>query len=277
VLWWKVPTGRRLIASIVLIGGFVGPALVYGSAMAYQTRDLPGGPYFGVTHFEGASVYALVAAATDCDEPSRPPPLRGVLCSSPPPPEGDPLAVIWGGPVEDAVARLDWPPVNSELRQLALEAIVRDPLGYVSQAFRGVPAMFGSHDLGHLLTYAANPADVGLGEFVTGTFRNTYDFPEPGMVSPYSHALTVWYRIRWVLGVGVLGAALYALVSKKETPPTALLVILYPLLSVVMLCLVTVTSPRIAYPLELASVLATAWMLDRLHRDATMRWSPAGD
>jgi len=273
VLWWKVPRKRRLVASLVLIGGFVGPTLVYASAMAYQTRDLSGGPYFGVTHFDGASIYPLVADATDCDEPSRPPPLRAALCTGPPAPEGDPLAVIWAGPVQEAVVRLDWPPVNAELRQLAIEAIVRDPWDYVVQAFRGIPALFGPHDLGHLLTYAANPADVGLGEFVSGSFPRTYDFPGPGSVSPYSHALSSWYRFRWVLGIGVLGATLCALFTKKDTPPTARLVILYPLVSVTMLCLVTITSPRIGYPLELASVLASAWMIDLLHQGAAKRWS----
>jgi hypothetical protein len=120
----------------------------------------------------------------------------------------------------------------------------------------------GAFDPGGLLTYASNPHDVGLGEFVTGTFPVTFEYPERGHVSNYSRALSDWYRFRWVLAVGLAGAGIVAWLRRKSSGPGPGVLVLYVLVSLILIGLTSYTSPRLAFPVEIAAIIVTVWAVD---------------
>jgi hypothetical protein len=262
-LWWPKGGLKRLTAAVVLAATAAVPAAVYGSAMAYQTLRLLDEAHFGITFFDGVSIFALVAEHTNCENPKRLPPMRAVLCADPAFLDGDPGRILWGeGPVQAAIRIREWPPVNAELRRLALEAILRDPVDFARESLGRVTGLFGAYDPGHFLTYAANPADAGLGEVVSVTFASDIVYPPPGYISFYSRALSVWYRLRWLAMAGLLGAAALSLVPGAGHPVRVL--ILFALVSVTLIVTTTYTSPRLLYPVELPAVVSSAWLVEQL-------------
>lgn len=216
---------------------------------------------YGVTFFDGASTFALVARGIDCSQPTRPPTIRSELCHDPELLKAEPWTILWDprSPVQASVRASGWPATNRQLRTLAAESILRAPDAALLSVGHRVVESLATEDP----PYAAHPAETALPFNVATDFPQNVDEYERGG-ELWNAALSLWYQARLALfGVAALASVLcWSRIAGLYDRDVQTLSLVSWGIYAGTICTTYVT-PRLMFPLEAPAVLLSAWLLYR--------------
>lgn len=251
---------RRWVLPVLALLGAAGPLVAY----AILVRVAFGS--FGITFLDGISLFSLHARATDCADPSQPPPLRRVLCRDPTLLARAPHEIVWAqGPVQDAIRRFGWPRANSELRTLAIENIARAP----GAALSGVVERLADALSAREPAYVSSPADSRLPSGSGGDYliRRFTGWAAASDAHAWNTALWRWYAIRWTCWIGLVAATIACRIGPPRAGREGIrAVTLITFGTVVTTAAVVYTTPRLLVPLEGPAVLSCAWLVSSIIR-----------
>lgn len=209
-------TRTRLGLVCALIAGSAVAPLAYSTVYYVHSSSRDGQGTFGISQFEGISLFAKTARFTDCSEPDAPPAMRAEVCAV-----GDGYLdqsvneIIWdGGPVTSALSDWDTARRNAELRELAFENIRNHPAAFfrlsLSTGWHNLTAPDGR--------YASTANDLDAPGYIVDHYFGA-DAAE--RESPrFSNALQVSYRswshVRPVIWLAAFGAIATAFTARSR-------------------------------------------------------------